>query len=589
MEYVAALVGVFFRIDWAGAAILTALAAILCTLWRYCLRRLGMPSDAARFLLPAILVAWGHSRYDTLLSPTLEVIVVVALLAMFLRVAPRAFWPSQFTMLVLCGLVYYACGGAVILFLALYMFHLFFDKAFALSAGLGAKVSAAVLLTAAVGALPWAASVAFFGGLPVIAFQRLLPQRWRQGVSVEMILLDSALVAAVLLTVLAARHRKGTPGRAPARAWLALKQSRWVGWLFMPLTGFMILSCAVLLNFNRNEKTLVTLSRLADAERWKDYLYLLDESASHPVFTQPPSRVLPDLALVLLNTNRALSHEGLLAEKMFSYPQTLGVSSLLPSDQKFCLLNRQVLLPYARLSFELGRVNEAEQMFYDAWAYLGFRASILRDLARLNMVKGKFEAARVFLNILKQAPFERAWAVATEEQMDRDPSFAWDQRLKWIRSCNLTEDCVGTSAYGAQEKVLALLLAANPQNKMAYDYLMGTFLLTGQEENLVKYMAMLRNFGYNEIPRHYEEAALAYLAKKNTASVNLYGYKIRPETVRRFKNFRDLAAPCGGDPAKLWSALSATHMDTYWFHEAMGMTGVGLKNGSISGSAGAIQ
>jgi hypothetical protein len=205
------------------------------------------------------------------------------------------------------------------------------------------------------------------------------------------------------------------------------------------------------------------------------------------------------------------------------------------------------------------------------------------------MVKGRFEAARVFLNILKQASFERAWAVSTEEQMDRDPSLAWDQGFKWIRSCNLTEDCVGTPADGAQEKVLALLLSANPHNKMAYDYLMGTFLLTGQEENLVEYMAMLRNFGYNEIPRHYEEATLAYLAKKNTASVNLYGYKIKGETVRRFKSFRDLAAPCGGDPAKLWRALSATHMDTYWFHDAMGMTGLGLKNGSISGPAGAIQ
>jgi hypothetical protein len=343
------------------------------------------------------------------------------------------------------------------------------------------------------------------------------------------------------------------------------------------------------LSFDRNEKTLVTLSYLADSNRWKDYLYLVSESASHPVFAQPPSAVLADLALVLLNTNRALCHEGLLTEKMFSYPQTLGVSSLLLADQKFCLLNRQVLLPRARLFFALGRVNESEQMFYDAWAYFGYRASILRDLVRLNMVKGRFEAARVFLNLLKQAPFEWAWAVLTEEQMDRDPSLAWDRGLEWIRSCNLTEDCAGTSAYGAQEKVLALLLSANPRNKMAYDYLMGTFLLTGQEENVVKSMAMLRNFGYDEIPRHCEEATLAYLAKKNTASINLYGYKIRAETVRRFESFRALAGPCGSDPAKLWSALSATHVDTYWFHDAMGMTGVGLKNGSISGPAGAIQ
>jgi len=589
MEYLGAFFGLFFRIGWAGAAILTALTAILCVSWRYCLRRLGMPAGATRHLLPAFFVAWAHGRYETLLSSTAAVVVAVVLLALFLLVPPRAFWPKQLVFIPLSCLVYSVCGGVVVLFLALYLFHLFFDEAFASSVSLKAKIAAAAIATVYVLALPWAASVVYYGGLPVIAYEHLIPQRWKQGVSIEVILLESAMVVIGLLSAIAARHCERVSAGPLGRAWFAFKHSRWAGWALVPLTGFLLLSCTLLLSFNRNEKTLVTLDFLADSGRWKDYLFLLDEASSHPVFTRPPEEVLPDLAPVLLNTNRSLSHEGLLAEKIFSYPQTLGVSSLLPSDQKFCLLNRQVLLPYARLSFELGRVNEAEQMFYDAWAYCGCRASLLRDLARLNIVKGRFEAARVFLNILKQAPFERAWAVATEEQMDRDPSLAWDQRLKWIRSCNLTEDCVGTSAYGAQEKVLALLLVANPQNKMAYDYLMGTFLLTGQEENLVNYMAMLRNFGYNEIPRHYEEATLAYLARKNPMSVNLYGYKIKGETVRRFKGFEDLAAPCGGDPAKLWSALSATHADTYWFHHKMGMTGISLKNGKIGGLAGEAQ
>jgi hypothetical protein len=300
------------------------------------------------------------------------------------------------------------------------------------------------------------------------------------------------------------------------------------------------------------------------------------------VFTQPPPDVLPDLAVVLLDVNRALAHSGLLLDKLFSYPQSLGVSSLLLPDKKFCLLNRRILLPRARLFFAMGRVNDAEQMFYEAWSLVGTRASVLRDLARLNMVKGRLEAARVYLNILKQVPFEQDWAVHIEQQMDKDPSLAWDGGLTRIKNSDFKEDSLGTAAYGPQEKPLVLLLKTNPQNKLAYQYLMATFLLSGQEDLLRQHLALLRNFGYTEIPKNCEEAVVSYVADRKLKSIDLYGYNVRRETVVQFNDFHVKARQCGKDAAALWRVMAGPLMETYWFNKAMGLIGIELKDGWIT-------
>lgn len=582
-DYAGAFVGLFFRIGWLGAAVFTALAVILCAAWAYSLRRLGMPRDATRYLLPVFFIAWLYTRYDMLLSPLLGTAAALVLLAAFLRGSTSIFWLNQLIFLLLCSCVYYACDGVAAIFLALYLLHLFFDGRLSQPDTTRSKAVAAVVIAGTMAVLPWVMNRVLSSGLPVLAYKHLLPQRWGQDVSIEMLLFGSMLVAVAFLTVLAGHHPDGTPARPLARVWCSLQKSRWAAWSFAPLTGFLVLSCATLWGFDKDRKTLVVFDYLAATERWEDYLFLANESASHAVFTQSPDTVLVELAPVMLNLNRALCHMGLLGDKLFSYPQMLGASGLLLPDQKFCLLHRQVLLPRGRLLLELGRVNESEQTFHEAWAYFGPRASILRELARINMVKGRFEAARVFLNILKKELFHREWAIATEQQMDRDPTLAWDPDLTRLRACNLTEDCVGVSAYGPQEKVLQLLLVANPRNRMAYDYLMATFLLTGQEESLVKHLALLKNLGYKEMPRHCEEAVLSFAAKTKALSVETYGFKIRPETTRHFRKFQELARPCGNDPFKLWRALSATHADTYWFHDAMGMTKVELKDGSITG------
>ena len=55
--------------------------------------------------------------------------------------------------------------------------------------------------------------------------------------------------------------------------------------------------------------------------------------------------------------------------------------------------------------FELGQVNEAEHMAQESLEFDGDRPDVLRVLAKINIIKGRPQAAAVFLNALRQIPF----------------------------------------------------------------------------------------------------------------------------------------------------------------------------------------
>jgi hypothetical protein len=83
------------------------------------------------------------------------------------------------------------------------------------------------------------------------------------------------------------------------------------------------------------------------------------------------------------------------------------------------------------------------------------------------------------------------------------------------------------------DQTLAALLKRNPRNKMAFEYLMACYLVTGQVDKIVANVGKLREFGYERIPPLYEEAILIYYG-----SWRQHGGRGQvqhsPETIRRY-------------------------------------------------------
>jgi tetratricopeptide (TPR) repeat protein len=256
----------------------------------------------------------------------------------------------------------------------------------------------------------------------------------------------------------------------------------------------------------------------------------------------------------------ALYHTGRLTEDLFAYADS-GRVMLLPG------LTRGMDTARAEIEtlLELGQVSEAERMAQEALEFDGDRPDLLRELALINILKDRPEAAAIFLNALRQVPFQRTWATTCLAELEHNPRLTGHQELDLVRSRMPTTDFPHGSMMDAAETMLRQLLASNPRNQMAFEYLMAHYLLTGDLKRLAGQVGRLDNFAYATIPRRIEEALLLG-QKLQGLQIELHRLKIQPDTVQRFQRFCDaLGGTPGQTPANL-SPLAPDFGDTFWFY-----------------------
>jgi hypothetical protein len=84
--------------------------------------------------------------------------------------------------------------------------------------------------------------------------------------------------------------------------------------------------------------------------------------------------------------------------------------------------------------------------------------------------------------------------------------------------------------------MLTGLLRQNPNNKMAFEYLMACYLLAGQLDNIAANIGRLEQLGYQNVPTLYEEAMLIYHGLRGRQP-DLNKINIKRETIERYKRF----------------------------------------------------
>ncbi len=225
----------------------------------------------------------------------------------------------------------------------------------------------------------------------------------------------------------------------------------------------------------------------------------------------------------------ALYHTGRLCDDLFSFrnQSTWTVLPGLSAGVEACRAQSQVLL-------ELGFVSDAEHYAHEALEVEGAKPEILRLLASVNLLKQRPKAARVFLTVLSQVPFQRAQAQAWLRALPADPPPPDGDRLARIRSCMFTNDLPHDSL--PAEPLLRQLLYRNGTNRMAFEYLMAHYLTRLQIDKVIEALPAFELFGYRQLPRHIEEAVLLF-EKVLNRKVELGACRIRPETAERFRRF----------------------------------------------------
>jgi tetratricopeptide (TPR) repeat protein len=328
------------------------------------------------------------------------------------------------------------------------------------------------------------------------------------------------------------------PGYGPAarslraRAWLNRASLRPLAHVAVFLLAWIVVWAA----FDRREKLLAEMDFYTSSGQYGQVLAAAKQA-----------RVLNHPARVRLQF--ALYHTGRLAEDLFTF---LNRVDLEPSEKigEDWRAQAQPLL-------ELGLINDAEHMAYEALEIQGDRPDLLRLLARINLLKNRPEAAQVFLNVLSLIPFQgedtsEAWPAGTP--INAAERACLDQMRARTMTNDVPHDSVGP--------LLDVLLLANPTNRMAFEYAMAHDLTELDLKSAVDRLALIGQFPYPQIPRAYEEAVLLFEHLAGV-SADLGGRSIQPSTIARFRRFREFGKRMQGNSAEL--VVMAAHFgDTYW-------------------------
>jgi hypothetical protein len=211
----------------------------------------------------------------------------------------------------------------------------------------------------------------------------------------------------------------------------------------------------------------------------------------------------------------------------------------------------------------VGCVNEAEHTIYEALEVLGPRPYILRQLAMINIVKDRTEAARVFLRLLRRDLVYGHWAEGCLERLDSDARLESDPEVARMRRFLIRDDHIVVPDF----QLFELAYQQNPNNRMAFDYMMAYYLLTCQSEKVVEHVSALRDLGFDRIPTHYAEAALMHW-QATGQQPDLDGWQIDRETAARFESLLHLMRDPERDARSAARAASGTYYEYFFIHKA---------------------
>lgn len=263
--------------------------------------------------------------------------------------------------------------------------------------------------------------------------------------------------------------------------------------------------------------------------------------------------------------DQAMFHKGEIGEKLFKYPQvTFSFDPLLMlgSANRNGLVNWMVVMD---LAMDLGLLNTAEKIAGEIMEKMGPYPDVLYKRSMIQIAKGNYETASVFLGRLSNIPFYHSKARKLLDEINRKTVFESEPAIASMRANMDTVDYFIFNGV-AESDILKYLLQSNLSNRAAYDYLMTHYMITGQLDNLTEIAPAAASFGYFRLPRYWEEALCLNLATRmmsdSSAAQAFSG--ISQETMDRFSAFTKEYLRFENDPQAA-SKLEAAFGDTYFY------------------------
>ena len=186
--------------------------------------------------------------------------------------------------------------------------------------------------------------------------------------------------------------------------------------------------------------------------------------------------------------NLALAMHGMLLDRMFEYNQN-GIAGLLPDVKE----DATSPIPTAEAFYQLGMVNVAQRTVFEAQeAILDFQKSgrCYKRLAQTNLINGQYGVARKYLSALQKTLFYRGWANETLPLLGNEEAIARHPEYGRLRQMAYKDDSYFSDH--VTPEMLESLYYTNTDNRLAYQYLLAYYMLTGDRERYNQFMSRKR-------------------------------------------------------------------------------------------------
>jgi hypothetical protein len=557
LDYLSAFLSQFFYYSWAGAIVVTTQAWLLTLCIEYLLKAANLTRiRLVCFIFPILLLVL-YTRYTYYFATTMALLIVLLITCLYIRITlSRTMTLScLITFLLLSIILYYLAGGAFLLFAVVCaIYELIFRSRW--------KMSLFYLLFAAV--VPYVLGLLIFRVSILDAFCNSLPFSWKilhyevrkRQVSIVYtlyLLLPLTLFVFGILQILWKRlhfvndrtqkkHRNKPPSLL-LKIFSRYRHSLKLRWAVESLLLLAIAGSVIFFSRDENLRTRFKVDYYSCHKMWPELLTSAQNNAEEPFIAHA--------------VNRALYHVGRLGYNMFSWPQ--HPDYLFLSDTKYKWMYWQIFDVF----IDIGVINIAENALTECLEGIGSRPMVLQRLALINMVKGNLGTAKIYLGKLSKTLFNADWANNYLDLLQTDPDLSTDKHIQHLRSLYLDKDCLTHSLL--MEKTLLELLARNNHNRMAFEYLMARYMLNRHLGKLAQNLERLHDFGYKELPAHYEEAALIYVFGTRKP-LNLSGYPPSIQKRKQIEDFSRLLSSYGRNKQAASKELSKKFRNTYFYY-----------------------
>ncbi len=585
IEYTGAFLSQWYFYSWLGAAIVMIIAWGVCKGFGHYLSLAGTGTHEFISYIPAAAMLAMQLRYSHPLNLSLALLAALWFSVLYIALTTKGRPTNAGIFILIFVALYHLSGGAVLLFSILVILHEMLNRRNYMMAVIVPVFSVLFVWLYSVHILDMSWTNVAPGMSREQPFSLLAKLKWQIAASLPLtpiqpktdlitkyivqglylfIVITSFLVCLKRILpqrVKAAKKRKRTNRKKRATELPNAKTInpfiRWIGAttilvLFMLICGHMA--------FDRSIKKQHKIDYLSSRKKWREVLKEVNDLTRE----EYNFHVNHDINLSLFFT-------GNLADRMFKYPQRKESLLLLFKKEK---VNSKIFFKRSKLFLDMGLIGKAEKTAYEILEMTGDHPEALKLLAKVNLAKGDIETAKVFLNALSQNIVEGRYARKTLKLVEQDPDMSSDPEIRKLREVAVKTD--DTDLTFNTEKAFNDLLASNPNNKLAFEYMMAYYLLTRQVDKIAGNINRLDDFGYEKLPRYYDEAMAIYINRIGTDANVPAKWMPGKHALETADTFSEVNERAGSNRKAAMQQLAKAYGDSYFYYYLYGASGVSL-------------